>query len=113
MGGALTEALHGIRAEDLAGSLGPEVVTGNVLTVAPTEHQPVAVFFLLDSTFSWGSALCFYSPPLCKPAGVGAARSLPAHSPGPTRDPRLLRWDPGSSGESQLPPSRCRPPSLG
>lgn len=47
VGGALTEALHGIRAEDLAGSLGPEVVTGNVLAVAPTEHQPVAVFFLL------------------------------------------------------------------
>lgn len=47
VGLALTEALHGIRAEDLAGSLGPEVVTGNVFTVAPTEHQPVAVFFLL------------------------------------------------------------------
>lgn len=47
MGGELTEALHGIRAEDLAGPLGPEVVTGNIFTVTPTEHQPVAVFFLL------------------------------------------------------------------
>lgn len=47
IGRALTEALHGIRAEDLAGSLRPEVVTGNIFTVAPTEHQLVAVFFLL------------------------------------------------------------------
>lgn len=43
VGRALTEALHGIRAEDLAGSLRPEVVTGNIFTVAPTEHQLVAV----------------------------------------------------------------------
>lgn len=47
VGRALTEALHGIRAEDLAGPLRPEVVTGNIFTVAPTEHQLVAVFFLL------------------------------------------------------------------
>ena len=47
MGGALTEALHGIRAEDLAGALGSEVVTGNVFAVTPTEHQLVVVFFLL------------------------------------------------------------------
>lgn len=47
VGRALTEALHGIRAEDLAGPLRPEVVTGNMFTVAPTEHQLVAVFFLL------------------------------------------------------------------
>lgn len=46
MGRALTEALHEIRAEDLAGSLGPEVVTGDVFTVAATEHQLVAVFLL-------------------------------------------------------------------
>lgn len=46
VGGALTEALHEIHAEDLAGSLGPEVVTGNVFTVAATEHQLVAVFLL-------------------------------------------------------------------
>lgn len=49
MGRALTEALHGVCAEDLAGPLWPEVVTGNVFTVASTEHQPVAVFFLLRS----------------------------------------------------------------
>lgn len=42
----LTQALHGVRAEDLAGPLGPEVVTGYVLTVTATEHQPVAVLFL-------------------------------------------------------------------
>ena len=47
MGRVLTEALHGIRAEDLAGPLGPEVVTGNVFTVTPAEHQPVAVLLLL------------------------------------------------------------------
>lgn len=47
VGRALTEALHGICAEDLAGPLWPEVVTGKVFTVAPTEHQLVAVFFLL------------------------------------------------------------------
>ena len=42
----LTQALHGVHAEDLAGPLGPEVVTGYVLTVTATEHQPVAVLFL-------------------------------------------------------------------
>lgn len=47
MGTALTKALHGIRIEDLGGPLAPEVVTGDVFTVTPTEHQPVAVFFLL------------------------------------------------------------------
>lgn len=47
MGRALTEALHEVCAEDLAGPLRPEIVTGNVFTVAPTEHQLVAVFFLL------------------------------------------------------------------
>lgn len=43
----LTEALHGVRAEDPAGPLWPEVVAGNIFTVAPAEHQLVAVLFLL------------------------------------------------------------------
>lgn len=54
VGRALTEALHGIRAEDLAGPLRPEVVTGNIFTVTPTEHQLVAVFFLLRSQILMG-----------------------------------------------------------
>lgn len=64
MGRALTEALHGIRAEDLAGSFGPEVVTGNVFTVAPTEHQLVAVFFLLRFRSPWVKTPRLYKTPL-------------------------------------------------
>lgn len=47
MGRTLTEALHGVRAEDLAGSLGPEVVTSNIFTVTSAEHQLIPVFLLL------------------------------------------------------------------
>lgn len=47
MGGALTEALHEIHAEDLAGPLGPEVIAGDVFTVTATQHQLVPVFLLL------------------------------------------------------------------
>lgn len=47
MGRTLTEALHGIRAEDLAGPLRPEVVTRNIFTVASTKHQLIPVFLLL------------------------------------------------------------------
>lgn len=54
VGRPLTEALHGIRAEDLVGPLRPEVVTGNIFTVASTEHQLVAVFFLLRSQILLG-----------------------------------------------------------
>ena len=57
VGRVLTEALHGVRAEDLAGPLGPEVVTGNIFTVTPTEHHLVAVFFLLRFQSSWVRAL--------------------------------------------------------
>lgn len=46
-GGTLTEALHGVRAEDLAGPLGAEVVTSDILTVASAEHQLIPVFLLL------------------------------------------------------------------
>lgn len=59
MGRVLTEAPHGIRAEDLAGPLRPEVVTGNIFTVAPTEHQLVAVFFLLRLPILMGQDLLF------------------------------------------------------
>jgi hypothetical protein len=54
----LTEALHGVCAEDLAGPLGPEVVTGSILTVTPTEHQLVAVFLLLRSHVPKSSPSC-------------------------------------------------------
>lgn len=47
MGRTLTEALHGVCAEDLAGPLGPEVVASNVLTVASAKHQLIPVFLLL------------------------------------------------------------------
>lgn len=46
-GRILTEALHGVRAEDLAGPLGAEVVTSDILTVASAEHQLISVFLLL------------------------------------------------------------------
>lgn len=47
MGRALTQTLHGVRAENLAGPLGPEVVASNIFTVASTEHQLIPVFLLL------------------------------------------------------------------
>lgn len=46
MGRALTQTLHGVHAENLAGPLGPEVVASNIFTVASTEHQLIPVFLL-------------------------------------------------------------------
>lgn len=67
VGRALTEALHGIRAEDLVGPLRPEVVTGDIFTVASTEHQLVAVFFLLRFQILLGEDPLFVQF-LCEPS---------------------------------------------
>lgn len=42
-----TSVLHWISVKNLAGSLGSEVIAGNALTLAPVQHQLVAVFLLL------------------------------------------------------------------
>lgn len=116
-GRVLTQAPHGIPAEDLAGPLGPEVVTGNIFTVALTEHQLVAVFFLLRFQISWAKTPCLCKnpcvlagpfPKVCLPLqawAAGAALSLTACMDAPYYRPqspgmgsRQLR-----SGESQSP----------
>lgn len=69
----LTQALHGVRAEDLAGPLRPEVVTGYVLTVTATEHQPVAVLFLLRCQASRsGPLVCALPVPCALTQGASA-----------------------------------------
>lgn len=92
------QALHGVRAEDLAGPLRPEVVTGYVLTVTATEHQPVAVLFLLRCQASRSGPPCLCTSctlcpdpggfrGLCRP-GRRAALNLTAHVAVPsTPDP--------------------------
>lgn len=81
MGRTLTEALHGVRAEDLAGSLGPEVVTSNIFTVASAEHQLIPVFLLLRfqslMSDSPPSSLV-YAASVCPTLGSGASGMLGA-----------------------------------
>lgn len=119
MGRTLTEALHGVRAEDPAHPLRPEVVAGNIFTVAPAEHQLVAVFFLLRFHILMGQGPLFghlSSRPLPRArqprqtCAGGAALSLTAHSGVPCTDPtpgvgsRQLRAGESVSSQAYTPP---------
>lgn len=42
----LTETSSRIRIQDLTGTLRPEVVVGNILTITTVEHLSVTIFFL-------------------------------------------------------------------
>lgn len=57
-----TSVLHWISVKNLAGSLGSEVIAGNALTLAPVQHQLVAVFLLLQSESTVSSAVLCTSP---------------------------------------------------
>ena len=73
MGRALTQTLHGVRAENLAGPLGPEVVASNIFTVASTEHQLIPVFLLLRFQNLISDSPLVYAATVCPTLGSGAS----------------------------------------
>ena len=93
VGVTLTEALHWVCGDYLAGPLGAEVVTGDVLTVASAEHQLIPVFLLLRFQNLMSDSL---GGPTLELVGMGVAPRCAGPPLGSL--PRLPGWGPRQLG---------------